>query len=101
MKNKGEIMNRCYYKSPSVISRTVVDEVILAGVKVNIGDLEDIHTLTGVGIRIWELIDGKRNLEAIKKIIIKEYAVKAEEAEKDLVSLIRGLEKIDCVRLKK
>ncbi len=100
MKDKDYIMKRCYYRSPSVISKTIGDEVILAIMRNKVGDLENVYTLSGVGARIWQLIDGKRNLEDIKRIIIKEFIVTPQEIHNDLISLVRQLEKNDCVSIK-
>lgn len=101
MENKDNVMNRCYYKSPSSISKTLVDEIILAIMKDNMGDLENIYTLTGVGTCIWELLDGKRSLEEIKEKIVEDYMVKPEKAEKDLINLIQDLEGKGFIRKKR
>jgi len=101
MKETGYIMKRYYYKSPSVISKRMAEEVVLAIIRGKVGDLEKVYTLSGVGARIWELIDGSRNLEDIKKIIIKEFTVESQEVENDIISLFRQLEKNDCVRIQK
>jgi hypothetical protein len=55
--------------------------------------------MNDVASRIWELIDGKRNLKDIKTMIIKEFEVSPEEAEKDLIDFSKQLEKIGAVRL--
>lgn len=99
MKDADYIMKRCYYKSPSVISKTMGDEVVLAIIRGNVGDLENVYTLSGVGARIWKLIDSKRNLEDIKNIIVKEFIAESREVQNDLISLFRQLEKNDCVRI--
>lgn len=93
-------MKRCYYKSPTVISKSLFDEVVLATVRGKGRELENVFILSGVGVHIWELIDGERRLEDIKKIIIRVYEVKPQEAEDDLISLFKQLEKNDCVKVR-
>jgi hypothetical protein len=52
-----------------------------------------------VGGRIWELIDGQRTLGAIRDIIIDEFEVSNEQAEKDLIEFLQQLEQVGAVRL--
>ncbi|MFH1338745.1 MAG: PqqD family protein [Candidatus Omnitrophota bacterium] len=99
-KKTGGIMKRRYAKSPSVISKTMADEVVLAVVRGRVGDLESVYTLSGAGVRIWQLIDGRRKLEDIKKIIVTEFAVEPQEARNDLVSLVSELDESGCIRLR-
>jgi len=88
-----------FTKDPSIVFRKVADEFILVPIKQKASEVESIYTMNDVASRIWELIDGKRSLKDIKKIIIKEFEVSSEEAEKDLVDFSRQLEKICAVRL--
>lgn len=89
---------RCYQKGPSVISKTIDDEIVLVPIRENVGDLEKIYNLKGVGARIWELIDGKKSVNKIKNLLIEEYDAKPQEIGSDLASFLRELEKKGCVR---
>jgi len=91
-------LEKRYSKDPSVVFRKVADEFILVPIKQKASEVESIYTMNDVASRIWELINGKRSLKDIKKIIIKEFEVSPEEAEKDLVDFSKQLEKIGAVR---
>jgi hypothetical protein len=92
-------LEKCFSKDPSIVFRKVADEFILVPIKQKASDVESIYTMNDVASRIWELINGKRSLEDIKAVIIKEFEVSPEEAEKDLVEFSKQLEKIGAVRL--
>ena len=92
------IQNRRYQKDPNIVSRRIANEFILVPIRHKVGDLESIYTLNEVAARIWELIDGKRNTEQIRNIIIDEFQVSPEEAEQDLSEFIHKLEQIEGIR---
>lgn len=93
-----DILNKIYKKSDSIVSRKIADELILVPIKNNVSDLNSIYTLNEVAARIWELINGKRKIREIKKMIDEEFEVKPEEAEKDLVRILKQLEKIEAIK---
>ncbi len=90
-------LNRYYQKDPDMVSRKIADEYILVPIRHNVGDLESIYTLNEVAARIWELIDGKKTAENIKEIIVQEFEVTSEEAEKDIMEHLQQLEGIKAV----
>ena len=92
-------LEKCFSKDPSVVFRKVAEEFILVPIKQKASDVESIYTMNDVGSRIWELINGKRSLNDIKTVIIKEFEVGPEQAEKDLIDFCKQLEKIGAVRL--
>lgn len=54
-------------------------------------DLEKIYALSGSGMRIWNLLDGKKPLFKIRDLILREFDVAPSQLEKDLVSFIEEL----------
>lgn len=94
-----EYIKKCFQKNHSIVSKTIGDEVVLVPVIDNTCNLEKVHTIKGVGVRIWELLDGKRTAEEIKKTIVKEFKVQPKEAEKDLVVFLQELEKKNCISI--
>lgn len=88
----------CYQKDPNIVSRKIADKTILVPIRNKVGDLESIYTLNEIGARIWELIDGRRDLGKIRDMIIDEFEVTAEEAEKDLSEFLPKLKKIEAIR---
>jgi hypothetical protein len=97
MKTNAYLEKR-FSKDPSIVFRKVADEFILVPIKQKASDVESIYTMNDVASRIWELINGKRSLKDIKTIIIKEFEVGPEKAEKDLIDFSKQLEKIGAVR---
>ena len=92
-----DILARVYIKSDSIVFRKIGDEFILVPIRHNVGDLDSIYTLNETAARIWELIDGKRNLREIKNMMVEEFDVPAAEAEKDLIDHLQQLEGIKAV----
>ena len=99
MKQKEEvdIWNKCYQKAPDIVFRKITDKFILVPIRHNVGDLESIYTLNEVSARIWELIDGKRNMGQIRDKIVDEFEVSPQQAGEDLIEHLRQLEKIKAI----
>ena len=91
-------LDSTYAKDPSIISRLIDDEVILVPIRQNVGDLESIYTLNETAARFWELLDGQRTLADICDLVVTEYEVDLEEAQSELVGLIKQLEEFDAVK---
>jgi hypothetical protein len=91
------LLENRYRRSENVIFRKVGDETILVPIKGNVADLSFIYTLTEVAAFIWAKIDGRRKLIDIKNMIMAEYDVSSDDAEKDLLELIGQLEQIGSI----
>lgn len=89
-----EILSRHYRKSPDLVFRHIAGEFVLVPIRHDVADLEAVYTLGGVGARIWELLDGKRDGHAILAQIVQEYDVVPNEARADLVEFLGELEGI-------
>ena len=87
-----------YLQDPSIVSRNIAGEMILVPIRYNVGDLESIYTLNETAARIWELLDGERTLVAIRDVIVAEFEVEADEAERDMLELVAQLEGIGAVQ---
>lgn len=77
--------------SPDVVTRKTGSEYVLVPVTNNIADMNSVYTLNETGAFIWELIDGKRNIEEIIGILREEYDVEPDLAEKDVLSLMEDM----------
>jgi hypothetical protein len=53
---------------------------------------EIVHVANDVGIRVWELLDGKSTLEAIIQQMAREYEASLEQISGDVCELITELE---------
>lgn len=90
-------MSAVYSKNPDVIFRKIGDEVLLVPVRNNIHNLESIHSLNGVGARVWELIDGTRTPDQIRDIIADEFDVIPADAGVDIEEFLASLAGIHAV----
>ena len=85
-------------KNPDFVSRVIDDETVLLPVYKSSDDINCIYSLNPSGSAVWELINGKRSLSAIKKEIHKKFDATPEEIDKELSALLRDLKKIKAVR---
>jgi len=92
---KGSLVLR---KNPDIVSRTIEDETILMPVYKTSDEINCIYTLNDVGARVWELIDGKRSLEKIKKTLSKEFEATEKELDKELSAFLKDLKEIKAVK---
>jgi hypothetical protein len=79
--------------SPSVVTRKTGNEYVLVPIANNIADMNSVYTLNETGAFIWELIDGKRDLEEIISEMIKEYDIDEATAKEDVLSFIEKMMK--------
>lgn len=88
------LLENRYKRSENLVFRKIADQTILVPIKGNVGDLRYIYQLDDVASFIWERIDGRRALGDIKKMVMNEYDVSDEQAEKDLLNFVNQLEEI-------
>ena len=74
-------------KHPETLSRIVDGEAM---VLVQLPEVTTI-VLNGVATRVWQLLDGERNLAAISEQIATEYEVTPEEAEADVREVVADM----------
>jgi hypothetical protein len=75
-------------QSKSIVTRKTGNEYVLVPITDNIADMNSVYTLNETGAFIWELIDGKRNVEEIISALITEYDIDYKSAEEDVFSFI-------------
>ena len=92
-------LEKRYEKNPDMVSRLIGDEFILVPIRRNVADLESVFTLGGTGVRIWELIDGRRTVGELLAGMVEEFEIEPEQAEADLVEYLQSLEEIQGIRL--
>jgi hypothetical protein len=91
-------IKRLYTKESNIVSRKISDEVILVPIKQKARDVDSIYTINEVGSRIWEFIDGKRRIDEIRDLVVKEFEVSTQEAEKDIVEFLKQLEQVGAIK---
>lgn len=93
MKKKYKV----FKKNENFIARKIGDEIILVPVYETSKDLDCIYNFNESAMRVWELINGKRTIEEIRKILQEEYEGTEEEIKEQLNSLIDELRDINAV----
>ena len=71
---------------PQVAARIIDGEAVIV-----LPESGQVNVLNEVGSRIWELIDGTHSVSEITEIIVAEYDVTAEQAERDVNEFIQEL----------
>ena len=79
--------------SPSVVTRKTGSEYVLVPIANNIADMNSVFTLNETGAFIWELIDGKRDVDEIISELTKEYEIDVTTAEADVMAFIEKMNK--------
>lgn len=85
-------------KNSNIVSRKIEDETILMPIYKTSDEINCIYTLNDVAARVWELIDGKRNLSKIKKVLLEEFAATEKGLEKELNKFLKDLKEIKAVK---
>ncbi|HOS71164.1 MAG TPA: PqqD family protein [Bacteroidales bacterium] len=75
-------------RSESIVTRKTGNEYVLVPVTDNIADMNSVYTLNDSGAFIWELIDGKRDIEEMIEALVSRYDTDRETASEDLLSFI-------------
>lgn len=57
------------------------------------------HTLDDVGLFLWKLLDGNKNLQEITKSIASRYDVTPAQAHTDLVTFLKELHRLNFVEI--
>ncbi|MGN6184418.1 MAG: PqqD family protein [Thermoanaerobaculia bacterium] len=91
--------NSVFRRSDEVVARQVGAESILVPIRQNVGNLDFVYTLSPVAARVWALIDGKRTVEDVVRIIIDEYDVTRETAVADTSELLNDLAGVSLITL--
>jgi hypothetical protein len=86
-------LNSIPFHSPSVVTRKTGNEYVLVPIANNIADMNSVFTLNDTGAFIWDLIDGKRDVEEIIGELIKEYEIDEGKAKDDVMAFIEKMNK--------
>ncbi len=71
--------------SPKVVVRRINNESLLIPLTDNIADMDSLYRLNDTGAFIWDSIDGRRNIGEIINMLVEEFDVERDEAEKDIL----------------
>jgi hypothetical protein len=91
---KQNITTSIFMKNENVVFRQIGDESILIPVANEVGDLSNIYNLNEIGTKIWEYIDGERDVNEICRLITDEYDAPMDIVMNDTVEFINDLDGI-------
>jgi hypothetical protein len=94
-----DILEKCFIKTPSIVSRQIAGEFILVPIRQKADDVESIYTLNEVAGRIWELLDGERRVVEVRDLLASEFEASPEEVEADLIEFLQQLAQVDAVKV--
>ena len=78
--------------------RSVGAEAVLVPIRNKVGDLDSVYVMSPVAVRIWSLIDGVNDAEAIAARLRDEYEVEPATAAQDVKELLAALEEAELIR---
>jgi len=90
-----ELLQQVMVHNPDAASRVIDGEAFIITPHDN-----QIHNLTEVATRVWELGGEGMTVGEIVAKIVEEYEVEAEVAERDVIAFVRDLEERNIVTLK-
>jgi hypothetical protein len=73
-------------RAPTTAWRVIEGEAVILSM-----DSKVLRGLNAVGSRIWELIDGRRDVEQIVDVVVGEFSVAPERARADVEAFLRAL----------
>lgn len=81
-------------RAPGVPFRYLEDDVILAPL-----DSQEFEVLGGTAVAVWRLLEEPRTVEELAEILSRRYASDPASLERDLVTLLRQLERVGSVKV--
>ena len=86
-----------YCRNPDFVFRQIADEMILVPIRQNMGDLDCLYSLNATAARIWDLLDGTRDLAGIRDVLASEFEIGEEDLTTHLFTFLEHLASIDAV----
>jgi len=80
-----------------MVTRVIDDEAILLPIYKTSDDINCIYTLNKAASEVWDLIDGKKSLGRIKKIILEKFDATPEEIGKEMNALLKDMKNIKAL----
>lgn len=80
-----------FAKVGDIVSREIAGETILVPIRGKLVDLQRVFTVNPVGAHIWQLLDGKTTLAAIRDSVVESFDVEREQAAIDIHEFIAQL----------
>jgi len=86
--------SQCAKRAPGVVARTINGETLLVPVRDGVADCDSVFILNATGARVWELLDGSQDADALATAIEQEFDVASMVAARaDVDVFLAALEK--------
>jgi len=86
-----------FRKNKKMVTREIDDETVLIPIYKTSDEINAIYTLNRTASRVWELIDGKKTLSAIKKQLKQEFDASVGEINNEMKKLLDDLKEIKAI----
>ena len=94
---KSNMDKRVFRHRGEFALRQVGNESILVPIRNRVGDLDSVYVFTPVAARIWSLLDGVRDVDAVVDTICDEYDAESAVVIADLQELLGSLRGADLI----
>ena len=86
-------LSAVFARNPDFAFRRIDDEGILMPIRANVGQGSHFYALNPTGVRVWELIDGKKNGAQIRDLLLREFETTPEQLTQDVETFVTLLSK--------
>jgi hypothetical protein len=93
-----ELLKKKLVRVESIVFRKIAGEAILVPIYTRVEDADSIYTLNEVAARIWNLLDGSRNVGQITDIILDEFEASRQTVQADVLELIQKLVALNALK---
>ena len=84
-------------QSEDIVSRLILDELLLVPISKTAGDVDSIYTLNEVAAFIWGNLGGNISVDNICTRLVEEFDVDRETATRDVLELLGRLKALGLV----
>jgi len=89
---------KVFEKTDNIVSRRIAGELFLVPISGDLANMQRIFTLTAVAEFIWEKLDGRMNLNEIRRHVLSRFEVPEGQAEADIKEFVTELLKEGLTR---
>jgi hypothetical protein len=96
--SEDDISMKVFEKTDNIVSRRIAGELFLVPISGDLANMQRIFALTAVAEFIWEELDGRMNLNEIRRHVLDRFDVSEERAETDIKEFVTELLKEGLAR---
>jgi hypothetical protein len=88
-------------KNKNIVSRVIGDETVLLPIYKSSDEIDCIYTLNKAAAWIWEKIDGRRSIAALKEEVSRAFDVTPQKRDSLMKELLKDLKEINAILVKR